>query len=709
MEEKRGSQHNDVLRGEGGNDRLVGASGDDKLDGGIGEDLLVGGNGNDVLLGRAGADVALGSAGNDTLVGGAGDDILSGGSGRDTLRGGSGFDLLSGGAGADRLFGGAGNDMLSYEDSTAGVRIDLGKNTASGGDAQGDVISGFEGVTGGSRKDVLIGSNVVIKERDGRLALISSGENRLVGGAGNDRLYGLGGNDELEGGLGADRLDGGDGDDVLRGGGGNDMLQGGLGKDVLLGGTGNDMASFADLAPSADGMGIVADLKRQTVGGVAEGDRFNSIEGVIGTAGQDALLGDKGLNRLDGNAGDDVLDGRGGNDKLYGGDGNDVILDLKGDNDLIGGEGNDRLIAGRGRDILDGENGNDLLSSGAGDDLMKGGRGRDTLVGGAGADLLYGQNGRNRLEGGAGNDRLVVTRGDTAIGGAGVDTAVIDGRGGQFEVQMLANGRVRLIDKVRGRNGTLEFANVERFQFRDGMYRVKGDALVRIGDVAPENRSAWNVPAEVSSSLNDAVRSVERTLNRFIGVQANKTDTADNATEGASAMPKVAPSPTPETTVSFANQPVGAGVNVNLAAGTAVVTNGASIGQPVPLSADIVAVNGTQAADVITGNAGANVLRGLAGRDTLNGGAGNDRLVGGAGADTLRGGTGDDRIIGGVGRDTLVLQGRAERYTVRQAGDRFRIIDNRTGSVDVTQGVEFVRFGNGTGDAMRLAELARKT
>ncbi|MGB0498537.1 MAG: Hint domain-containing protein [Rubricella sp.] len=61
--------------------------------------------------------------------------------------------------------------------------------------------------------------------------------------------------------------------------------------------------------------------------------------------------------------------------------------------------------------------GNDVLSGGAGDDELYGQGGNDTLTGGAGADTL---------DGGDGNDTLNVGSGDTATGGSGDDTFVID-------------------------------------------------------------------------------------------------------------------------------------------------------------------------------------------------------------------------------------------------------------------------------------------
>lgn len=61
--------------------------------------------------------------------------------------------------------------------------------------------------------------------------------------------------------------------------------------------------------------------------------------------------------------------------------------------------------------------GDDVIDGGAGDDIIYGQDGNDTLTGGAGADELYG---------GAGTDTINFGAGDTADGGLGSDTFVLD-------------------------------------------------------------------------------------------------------------------------------------------------------------------------------------------------------------------------------------------------------------------------------------------
>lgn len=129
-----------------------------------------------------GADRVLGNAAANLLDGGRGADILSGAAGDDILRGGRGDDLLAGGAGADRLEGGEDFDVASYATSSAGVNVSLVLGTGSGGDAQGDVLSGVEALVGSAFADVLAGNGAA---------------NLLEGGAGDDVIDGGAGDDAV--------------------------------------------------------------------------------------------------------------------------------------------------------------------------------------------------------------------------------------------------------------------------------------------------------------------------------------------------------------------------------------------------------------------------------------------------------------------------------------------------------------------------------
>ena len=306
---------------------------------------------------------------------------LDGAVGDDTLYGMAGDDTLIGGLGADRLNGGSGVDTVSYRGSVwAAVTVDLGAQTASGGDAAGDTLSGFENAVGGLGDDTLIGS---------------SGANSLFGDAGADQIDGGAGNDVVEGGAGADVLDrrprhrpvelcpfgsgredrprrrhghglgrdrryvqrlrrrrrlrfkdrligdgnanwlsGGAGDDTLGGGAGDDTIIGGLGADTMAGGTGIDTLSYEN-ATSFVSVSLTGGF---TYGVDAQGDTFSGFENLTGGSLGDALYGDDEANVIRGGGGGDFIDGRAGNDRLYGDAGDDYfyINDLSGKDRIYG-------------------------------------------------------------------------------------------------------------------------------------------------------------------------------------------------------------------------------------------------------------------------------------------------------------------------------------------------------------------------------------
>jgi len=279
-----GDDGDDILRGEAGDDELFGGQGDDSLFGGDGDDVLEDGIGQNILDGGDGFDIASYdeldedleidlftgfNSREDTLIsiegiaGGDGNDRLTGDDGDNALYGSYGDDWLAGGGGADLLNGGAGGfDTVDYSTSWAGVTVSLLNNTASGGEAEGDNISGFENVMGSEFGDTLTGD-----ARD----------------------------NYIEGGAGADILDGGDGRDTL---------------------------SYY----YATSGGVTVNLADETAsGGDAEGDVFRGFENILGSAFNDVLAGSAADNGLRGEDGDDTLFGGDGDDLLTGGEGHDII------------------------------------------------------------------------------------------------------------------------------------------------------------------------------------------------------------------------------------------------------------------------------------------------------------------------------------------------------------------------------------------------
>lgn len=315
----------DALYGGRGNDTIMGGAGNDTLDGGTGDDVLRGQAGEDVFRGGAGVDtvdysmespfqllvnletnVASGGTGTgdtfdsienligsddriDRFVGNAsdnhfwgrgggdyfngrdGNDILDGGRDGDILYGEGGNDTIIGGSGQDYLDGGDGIDTVVYDGSSAGVTVDLGAGTASGGDADGPVQ--------------IVGRGTVIRHD------ILRGFENAVGSMHDDRLIGDGRANDLSGGAG------------------NDTLTGGLGPDTLRGGAGSDTADYSDRTA-----GVRLDLSK----GGSAGDVYVSIENLSGSGFGDRIHGDDAANVLIGQGGADTLIGAGGDDTLLG-------------------------------------------------------------------------------------------------------------------------------------------------------------------------------------------------------------------------------------------------------------------------------------------------------------------------------------------------------------------------------------------------------
>ncbi|HEU4704175.1 MAG TPA: hypothetical protein VFS45_00475, partial [Sphingomicrobium sp.] len=230
------------------------------------------------------------------ISGGLLDDELFGFGGNDSISANDGNDRLDGGAGDDQLNGGSGTDTAAYDAAAAGVTVNLGTGTASGGGGN-DTLVGIENVIGSSFADQLTGD---------------SANNRLDGAAGADSLAGGGGDDRLTGGAGADRIDGGTGTDT------------------------------ADYGGSTAAVSInLASAKFS--GGDATGDTLISIENVIGSDFDDILVGSQGSNLLDGGAGRDTLNGGGGADQLWGGAGSDLFL-FKSSSDITSTAGSDVIM-----------------------------------------------------------------------------------------------------------------------------------------------------------------------------------------------------------------------------------------------------------------------------------------------------------------------------------------------------------------------------
>ncbi|ATN32508.1 hypothetical protein ACO34A_01625 [Rhizobium sp. ACO-34A] len=449
------------------NGSLLGSS-SISLTGNAQSNSIVGNSGNNVLAGLQGADTLDGGSGTDTAsyaASGSGVSVslmtgvhTGGDAEGDTLLSienitGSAFDdIIEGNAGTNVLNGGAGVDLLSYENATAGITINIGSTSAQAtGGAGTDTVLGFENVRGSSFNDTITGT---------------TGANVITGGAGVDTLLGKSGSDRYI-------HHSGDGNDIINDDSNSttdiDVLDLSYlsSDDVLLSRVGVDLT--VRIVVTGEAITVRNQFYSTTANWGVERIEFSDVAWDLATIKSKAWFrGTSAAETINGADTNDILDGGDGNDTLVGGVGNDtyiysvgyandivseratgadvdtlhlvglaqsdvrferlstdatdivvriistgatVTLDnqfdleggveriLFGDDTSIGGEdwSFDALL--RTLAAFYGTAGNDSITTGAGVDLLRGLEGDDTLNGGTGADIL---------EGGLGNDTYIV-------------------------------------------------------------------------------------------------------------------------------------------------------------------------------------------------------------------------------------------------------------------------------------------------------------
>ncbi|WP_299164853.1 calcium-binding protein [uncultured Tateyamaria sp.] len=585
------------------------------------------------------------------------DGHLVGGAGDDTLQGGFRQHLFEGGTGADSIVGGfSGQDAATYANSTAAVQVNLETGLGTGGEAEGDVLSGVENLIGSAQDDVLTGN---------------AGNNTLEGGAGADTLDGGSGGtdtaaydgatsgvnvnlatgintggdadgdvliniDNLRGSAFDDTLTGDDASNGLSGQSGDDLIIGGAGADIIDGGADQDTVSYATSAEA-----VTVDLSAFSgSGGDAEGDQIFNVEHITGSAGDDVLTGDFAGNRIDGRAGADTMTGAMGDDTYTVDDADDVIVELE-------SAGTDAVLASVTHVL--GDNLETLTLTGT-DDIDGAGNGLDnTVTGNAGNNGIFGGGGTNVLAGGLGDDAYYASAADTVT------------------------------EDADAGNDTVYAAQDDSFTLSDNVENLVLDGTA---DVSGTGNAGDNL----------IVGSTNTGANTLIGLNGDDTyrvDSSDIVVEQADGGS--------DTVVSDSDYTLGDHVET-------LVLTGA-------MNAD---ATGNSGDNTVIGNAGDNVLNGLGGNDALIGDGGNDTLNGGADNDTLEasgtdtttinGGAGDDHIQhtglggtfdGGADSDTLFMAGSRDGYAVVHDAEAGTYTLTPSGAPDnslVVQNIEFIVF-----------------
>ncbi|MBV5340237.1 MAG: hypothetical protein J0665_11885 [Deltaproteobacteria bacterium] len=531
---------NTGLGGDAAGDTLVSI---ENIAGGSGNDTLTGDNGANILNGGGGNNTLVGGFGNDTLIAAGGNDSLNGGAGNDTLNGGEGNNVFIGGTGGDILNGGTGTgvDTADYSSAVGPVIVSftaIGGVTQSG-DAAGDTYNNIENLTGSNFDDLLIGNGT---------------------------------------------------DNVLNGGKGDDTLEGMGGYDSLVGGDGNDTASYAH--EGADGvvasLTVSGDFKQGAVpvsSGNAEGDTYDSIENLEGSAFNDKLIGNELVNILFGGDGDDVLQGMAGADSLDGGAGNNTASYENWEGAF--GEG---VVASLTNPYSN-------TSDAAGDSYVN----IQNLTGSLFGDTLIGNSGVNKLLGGASNDLLEgMAGGDILDGGDGTgDTASYSFSTKAITASLMNASTDNSADTDAFGDSYIDIENLLGSDYADTLIGKAGINTLTGGAGDDSLQGMAGADRLIGGTGDHDVASYSRA-----GLAASGVDTVAGG--------------------------VAASLTTLFTSGLLVTTSGDAAGDTYSGIEDML---GSDYADTLIGDAYAN---------RLAGGTGDDKLEGMGGADTLIGGTGTD-------------------------------------------------------------------
>ncbi len=710
-----GTGFDDALTGDANGNRLEGGDGNDTMTGGEGADTLVGGSGIDtasyagavtgVAASLAQPDTNGGEAAGDAyegvenLIGSAFADVLTGQSGANRLDGGIGADTLSGGAGADTLVGGEGNDTASYAASAVAVSVNLTTGRGTGGDAQGDALSGIENLIGSAHDDLLTGS---------------AAANRIEAGEGNDQIDGGAGADTLIGGAGDDRYvvdsasdlvveAAGEGVDTVRasvthalgshlenlvltgvsdtdgtgnnldneitGNAGSNRIDGGLGADTMSGGSGDDtylVDQAGDLVAEEPGAGD------DTVLAAISYRLTDQVENLVLTGAALTGTGNDLDNRITGNDANNLLDGSAGADTMAGGagddiylldDAGDVVVELQGNgNDLVRSRAGTTLSANVERLELTGTanvngTGNSLANSitgNSGANVLDGAAGADTMIGGGGDDTYVVNDADDVVRENAGEGADLVRASISYQLGAEVENlqfvgeADLDGTGNGLDNKLTGNDGANRLDGGAGADTMAGGVGNDTYLVDNA-----GDVVV---EAAGEGRDS--VQSRVSHVLADHVEDLVLLGTGNLAGIGNTLDNEIAGNDGNNTLDGGGGTDTLTGGLGDDTYVVDRASDVIVeAAGEGIDTLRSSVSWTLGATLEHL---------VLTGNANTSGT-GNAFNNLITGNNGNNLLDGGAGADTMAGGAGDDTYLVDNAGDEVVEQSGQGIDTVRAA------------------------------------------
>ncbi len=393
----------------------------------------------------------------------------------------------------------------------------------------------------------------------------------------------------------------------------------------------------------------------------------NTISGsglIIGTAGNDLLIGSSGTDfmfggagndRMRGGAGTDIMFGNSGDDDMYGEAGNDLMFGNDGDDCMSGGDGIDLMFGNAGKDTMHGNDGPTVTFTISGatvsikvGDLMFGNGDADQMYGDEGLDLMFGNAGKDTMHGNDGADFMFGNEdADTMYGEAGKGITITTGSN----------------PPVTPPIGNFMFGNAEKDQMWGGVDR---DFM-------------WG-------NDDDDTMSGDAEMDFMFGNQGNDTM---NGNDGIDFI--------------FGNQGKD---TLNGNAGSDFMFG--NQGDDTMNGNDgIDFMFGNEDNDTMSGNAGTDFMFGNQGDDTMNGNDGIDFMFGNEDNDTMSGNAGTDFMFGNQGDDTMngndgidFMFGNEDNDTMHgDAGIDFMWGNQGNDTMNGDDGVDFM-WGNEDGDTM---------